>query len=331
MIVAVTGASGFIGGHLTAELAARGFGVRALSRRPQPRDAAFVDAVDWVRVDYDDASALDRVFCDVSIVFHAAAATRAPTREELECANVELTRRVLSAMRLGGVGSARRRFVYVSSQAAAGPAAALETPSRECDDPRPIEAYGETKLAAERIVQEESDGDVTTTVIRPASVYGPRDRDFLQLFRLAHRGIALHPANRDKWISIIHVRDLVRGMIDAATNPLSSGRSYFLANDQPVQWSSLFQLGASVSGKQLSMDIELPRALVAIGARAGDIFARATGTATLLGSEKLALSRPSYWVCSTERAQRDLGFRASTSLADGFAETHSWYVEHGWL
>jgi nucleoside-diphosphate-sugar epimerase len=329
MIVAVTGASGFIGGHLTAELAARGFAVRAISRGSQPKGAALL-GVEWLSVDYGDGSALERALCDADIVFHAAAATRAPTREELELANVDLTRRVLSAMESGSVGSARR-FVYVSSQAAAGPAASLEQPTRECDDPRPIEAYGEAKLAAERIIQREADGNTTRTVIRPASVYGPRDRDFFQLFRLAHRGIAFHPANRDKWISIIHVRDLVNGMIDAATSPVSAGRAYFLANDEPVQWISLFQLAASVAGKQLSVDVELPRTLVELGARAGDIFARATGTATLLGSEKVALSRPTYWVCSNECAKRDLGFHASTSLADGFAETHSWYAEHGWL
>ena len=331
MIVAVTGASGFIGSHLTAELAARGFAVRAITRaRSRPKDFSSLAPAEWVAVDYDDASALQRAFCDVDIVFHAAAATRAPTRQELERANVELTRRVLIAMQSGKDGGARR-FMYISSQAAAGPAASLEAPTRERDDPRPIEAYGETKLAGERIVQNGSGGSIARTVIRPASVYGPRDRDFLQLFRLAHRGIALHPGNRDKWISIIHVRDLVEGMIGAATSPVASGRGYYLANDEPVQWSTLFELGASVAGKRLSIDVELPHSLVALGARVGDVLARTTGTATLLGSEKLALSRPRYWVCSNECAKRDLGFRASTSLADGFAETYSWYAEHGWL
>lgn len=331
MIVAVTGASGFIGSHLTAELAARGYAVRALTRGgTRPTDDITATSAEWMAIDYGDASALRRAFCDVDIVFHAAGATRAPSRTDLEHANVELTRRVLSAVK--SVGDSReRRLVFVSSQAAAGPASALDAPTRECDEPRPIEAYGETKLAAERVVQNGIGGELARTVVRPAAVYGPGDRDFLQLFRLARRGIALHPGNRSQWISIIHVRDLVDGMIRAATSQVAEGRAYYLANDEPVQWSDLYQLGAVAAGRRLAIDVEVPASLVAAGARVGDVFARVTGAATLLGSEKAALSRPSFWICSSECAKRDLGFRAITPLADGFAETYSWYAEHGWL
>jgi nucleoside-diphosphate-sugar epimerase len=336
MIVAVTGASGFIGSHLTAELAARGHSVRALARRAGERRGNGVrksDAdptVESVTVDYSDDSALERAFADVDIVFHAAGATRAPTRRELEVANVELTQRVFGAFHRA-TESVQRRFVLVSSQAAAGPAAALDSPIHETDHPAPIEAYGQTKLAAEQAIESADTRDCTWTVIRPAAVYGPRDRDFLQLFRLARWGMAVHPANREHWISIVHVRDLVDGMIAAATTPCAAGRAYYFANDEPVQWRELFRLGAAAAGRSLTIDVEVPRTIVELGARVGDVVSRATGTATLLASEKLALSRPVYWLCSSERAKRDLGFRAATPLADGFATTYDWYAQHGWL
>jgi nucleoside-diphosphate-sugar epimerase len=221
--------------------------------------------------------------------------------------------------------------VFISSQAAGGPASSLQSPRREHEEPRPIEAYGETKLAAERVVQNESCDTVSWTVIRPASVYGPGDRDFLQLFRLARHGLAFHAANREHWISIIHVRDLVDGMIDAATNDAASAGTYYVANDEPVQWADLFRLAASAANRRLTIDVELPNQLVAIGARVGDVFARLTGVTTLLTTEKLALSRPAFWVCSSERAKADFGFRARTPIEAGFAETHNWYAEHGWL
>jgi nucleoside-diphosphate-sugar epimerase len=331
MIVAVTGASGFIGSHLTAELAARGYAVRAVVRAGNGGRTTGDGrpTTDWISVDYADDAALDRAFAGVDIVFHAAGATRAPTRLDLEAANVELTRRVFAAFQRTS-GTAARRFVFVSSQAAAGPATALDSPIREDDPPKPIEAYGETKLAAEQAIAADAH-DALWTVIRPAAVYGPRDRDFLQLFRLARLGVALHPGNREHWVSIVHVRDLVDGMIAAATTTCAAGRTYYVANDEPVQWRELFRVGAAAAGRQLGIDVELPHAIVALGAQLGDVVSRATGSTTLLGTEKLALSRPRYWLCSTERAKRDFGFRATTPIADGFATTYAWYAEHGWL
>jgi nucleoside-diphosphate-sugar epimerase len=225
----------------------------------------------------------------------------------------------------------RRRLVFISSQAATGPAASLQEPVCETDEPRPIEAYGTTKLAAERTVRGESGARVDWTIIRPASVYGPRDRDFLPLFRLASRGVALHPSNRDHWISIIHVRDVVDGVIASATSEAAVGRTYQLANDEPAQWSELFRLGASVAKRHLAVDVDLPHGLVSLGARVGDVLAGLTGTSALLSTEKLALARPAYWVCSNACAKRELGFLPQTPIADGFAETHAWYAERGWL
>jgi nucleoside-diphosphate-sugar epimerase len=331
MIVAVTGASGFIGSHLTAELAGRGHAVRAISRERRREDTSAKGfPIESIAIDYRNGAALERVLKDADVVIHAAGATRAPSRAELEAANVDVTRRVIRAMSAERNGK-RRRLVFISSQAATGPAASLQEPVRESDEARPIEAYGETKLAAEQAIRAECGANVDWTVIRPASVYGPRDRDFLQLFRLSSRGVALHPGNREHWISIIHVRDLVEGVIASVTRETTIGRTYHLANDEPTQWRELFRLGATVAQRQLSIDVELPHGLVAIGARVGDVLAGITGTSTLLSSEKLALSRPAYWVCSNSCAKRDFGFGAPTPIAEGFTETHAWYAEHGWL
>ena len=324
MIMAVTGASGFIGSHLTAELAARGHRVRAISRRPRPCSES--NLITAARADYEDADALARALTDVDVVFHAAGATRGPTREALRAANERLTRRVLGAL---SRGANPPRFVYLSSLAAAGPATSPQSPLNEDDPPTPVEGYGLAKLGAERAVLEAA--HIASTIVRPAAVYGARDRDFLELFRLARRGIALHAANRDHVISIVHVRDAVDAIIRAALEPTAVGRVYFVANDEPAQWGQLFRLGASAAGRQLRVDLELPSVLVDVGARIGDFCARVTGNATLLTTEKVALGKRRYWLCSSARAKRELGFRAATTLEDGFAETYRWYREHRWL
>src|SRR5581483_8072395 len=127
MLVAVTGAGGFIGGHLVRGLEARGWRVRPLLRPDCSPDK------------------IERALAGVDVVVHAAAKTRAPTVAELVASNVDLTRRVAEAANRANA----KRVILLSSQAAAGPAVALDRPVTEADAPSPIEEYGKTKLAAE--------------------------------------------------------------------------------------------------------------------------------------------------------------------------------------
>ncbi len=307
MIVAVTGANGFIGRHLCQRLASEGWTVRAGVRRDLQSDG------------------LARLVTGADVVIHVAGATRAPTERELRDANVELTRRVASAAASAGVA----RFVYISSQAAAGPAPNKDEAITEALAPAPIEAYGRSKRDAEIVVREMS--DLAHVIIRPAAVYGPWDRDFLTLFRLARRGIAVHPGNRAQWISILHVDDLVEGIVRASASAAPTHVTYFLANDEPAQWSELFALAAECAGQELRVDVEVPTALVNTGAVIGDIVAKLSGKAGLLTSEKAALSAPRFWICSNKSARRELNFEPRVSLREGFAATYAWYRSNGWL
>jgi nucleoside-diphosphate-sugar epimerase len=307
MIVAITGANGFIGKRLVEQFAAAGWNARAV-----------------VRDDYR-AGRLAACFDGADVVVHAAGATRAPTHESLHESNVELTRATLDAATVAGV----RRFVFISSQAAAGPAASLQQAVTEETVPAPIEAYGRSKLDAEELVR--STCEIAYVIARPAAVYGPGDRDFLALHQLASRGVALHPGNRNQWISILHVRDLANGVISAATHDGAVGGTFFFANAQPTQWKELFRLVARCARRRLLVDLELPRAAVDIAAMAGDVIARARGKSGMLTSDKVALSKPAFWLCSSERVRDRLQFSTPTVLQDGLCETYHWYERNGWL
>ena len=276
-----------------------------------------------VRHDFE-TGIVDRKLYGADVVVHAAGATRAPTRARLVASNVTLTARVIDAVRHGRSG----RIVFISSQAAAGPAPTADRPVSEDTEPAPFEAYGRSKLDAERLVR---DADVPFVIVRPAAVYGPHDRDFVPMFRLARRGVALHPGNRDQWMSIVHVDDLARGVMLASSRPEAVGETFFVANEQPVQWRDLFHEAALSTGRRIRADVEFPAWLVRSGAKAGDVVSRITGRAGLLTSGKIALTKPRYWVCSAERIRRALGFAPLTGLRDGLAETYRWYLEHGWL
>ena len=307
MLVAITGGAGFIGRTLVRCFETEGWTVRSVLRR-----------------DFETGS-VDAHIAGADVVVHAAGATRAPTHARLVASNVALTARVVDAARRGGA----RRIVFISSQAAAGPAASLDEPVSEDAEPAPIEAYGRTKLAAERLVRDAR--DVSFVIVRPAAVYGPHDRDFLAMFRLAARGIAIHPGNRDQWISIVHVDDLARGVVLASTHSNAIGRTFFVSNDQPVQWRDLFQSAAESAGRQLRVDMEVPPWLVRAGAAAGDLVGHLTGRAGLLTSGKVALTAPRHWICSAARIRGELGFSVDVPLRQGLTDTYQWYRTHGWL
>lgn len=307
MIAAITGANGFIGRHVCDWFAANGWLVRPIMRR-----------------DIEQGQ-LGDLISGADVVIHVAGATRAPRPVALHESNVELTRRVVDLTRGSGV----RRLVFISSQAAAGPSRSLDDVVTEESAPSPIEAYGRSKLDAERVVQASS-GALEHVIIRPASVYGPGDRDFLAMFRLARFGLAIHAGNRDQLISIVHVRDLVDA-IAAAASTTAVNRTFFVANDEPVRWSELFRMAAECAGRTIVADVNLPRPLVKAGATVGDVVAAVRGRSGLLTSEKAMLAKPPFWICSNARAKRELGFTSRIHLEVGLRETYEWYVSNGWV
>jgi nucleoside-diphosphate-sugar epimerase len=306
MIVAITGADGFIGRNLVRRFQTSGWTVRPVVRR-----------------DFETGS-IDALVAGTDAVVHAAGATRSPSHAGLVVSNVTLTERLIDVARRSGT----RRFVFISSQAAAGPAASREQPVSEDTAPAPIEAYGRSKLDAERLVERSG---IPFVIVRPAGVYGPHDSDFFAMFRLASHGFAIHPANRDHWISIVHVDDLARGVELASTHANAIGRTYFVANSEPVQWRDLFRATALSARRHVRVDIEVPAWLVRAAATGGDVLSLLVRRASLLTSEKIALAAPRFWICSTERARWELGFTAAISLSDGLSDTYRWYRERNWL
>jgi nucleoside-diphosphate-sugar epimerase len=330
-LAVVTGARGFIGSHLVETLVAQGIRVRRLIRAETAHQLPAISggAIEQVVVDYDDARTVQRsgVLDDADYVFHLAGVTKGVSQREFDAGNVVPTKRLVDA--LAGHSGRLKRFVLVSSQAAAGPARALDTPRDESAPAEPIEEYGRSKLQAERIVGAAGDR-VQFTILRPSAVYGPRDRDFLTIFKQARHGIGLYPASRDRYLSVIHVRDLVRGIIAAATSARSVGRTYFVTAEPAVSWRDVYAAVAEAVGKPIS-EINIPQPLVDAAGLLGDVTAWLTGSAGLVTRQKIALSKADYWVCSGAAAARDFGFRAGIGLREGMRETYRWYAEHKWL
>jgi len=330
MRVLVTGSAGFIGSHLRTALLRQGHEVRCLARRDSPPLRPEHPLLKAYPVDYGDLSTLlaSEALEAVDQVFHLAGVTKGVSYKDFKAWNLTPTENLLKA--LARRKCLPRRFVLVSSQAAAGPAPGGHEPLTEEDPPRPIEFYGLSKLAAEQAVRRFA-ARLPFTIVRPATVYGPGDRDFLRVFQQVQHGVSLFPGNRNSFISIIYVKDLVQGLLDAASSPAAEGRTYFLCNDRPVSWGRLYAAVARCMEREIRFSLDLPPFSTDLLSRLGDCYALLTGRPSLLNSQKIKLAKPKYWLCSNGRAKGDFSFRPSTSLQAGLAETLRWYRRRLWL
>jgi nucleoside-diphosphate-sugar epimerase len=322
-LAVVTGANGFVGSHLVDLLLSEGWAVRCVVR--ERSDLRWI-ARDRVSLHYLDFSAgggttADDALLDASIVFHLAAVTSARSDDIYERVNVGGTRRIVEALQRAPTPP---MLVFCSSQAAAGPAR-LGRPTGEDDDPAPVSAYGRSKLEAERVVRESG---IRYSIVRPPTVYGPRDTDVLEAFRLARRGIALRIASESQRISIVHVTDLVRGILRAADAP--SGGMYFLTDGVPHTWRELVDgIGRAVG--RAPRVIPVPPPLAVSAAVIGRAWSRLTGHKPLLTPDRVAEMSQADWSCDDSRARSELGYKSQIPLERGLMETAEWYRSAGWL
>jgi nucleoside-diphosphate-sugar epimerase len=319
----VTGATGFVGSHLLEELRSDGVPVRALVRPTSDVRRCRELGVDVVAVDPADPVPMAHALTDVAVVYHLAAATRALDEAGFVRANVAYTASLMRAVR---AAPAPPRVVFLGSLAAVG-ATRDGQPVGEDETPRPLTAYGRTKLEAERIVL--GTEGVAALALRPPTVYGPRDRDLLTFFRMAARGIMPVPTGPDRPVQMIHARDLV-GALRAAAESTLSHRVYHVAEPVVRPWSRVVALVAKAVGTH-PLRVPVPRLLLRAAAGLSEAGARLRGRPGIFTRDKVRELLAPGWICTTERAWRELGFRASTSLEEGIVETAEWYRTEGWL
>lgn len=320
MIALVSGGSGFIGSHLVATLRARGVEVRTLARPLPP----------------DEHLARDPLWHGVTHLFHLAARTRAPHAAAFHEANVRFTERLIAAATAQPVPP---HLLFVSSLAAAGPSPAWGHPRRETDPPTPVEGYGRSKLAAERRLQAlaAAAGErLPWTILRPPGVYGPRDRDFLTLFRQLQR--PMHWRATPGWHAhtITHVHDVVSALLLAADQASTRGRVYHLGGDD-VTWDGLYDAVAAAldtctpKSSRRRVALPVPPPLLTMAGHAGGLWARLTGHVPLASPDKIILGRQPWWLSSGAALTADTGWHPTVSLADGLRDTARWYRTNGWL
>jgi nucleoside-diphosphate-sugar epimerase len=321
----VTGANGFVGSHLVDYLLEQGHEVHAIVRSSSNLQWLDGKEVTLHACGLNSAEDLKVAFEGANYIYHIAGVVKALTKDGFMKGNVEMTRNVMEA---AAHISTIQRVLITSSMAATG-YAEMGSDVDENSPLRPIEPYGDSKVAQEEVAKEYADR-VPSTIVRPPGVYGPRDTEIFAFFKAINNGVSAMMGFTPKEMSLIHVRDLVQGMYQAATNENSVGEVYFLGSLECYNWKQLGDYASEAMNKK-TITIKIPHFVIFILGFFGQILESWFGMDVALNRDRAyRITRPS-WYCNSNKAVKELGFQQTVPIEEGFKSTIDWYKEKGWL
>ena len=333
--ILVTGAGGYIGGHLVERLVQQGHRVRCLVRRPAGYDLLESLDVELVRGDVAEPETLPPALADVEVVYNVAGLVAALSRREMMRVNRDGVAAIAS---LCAQLPTPPLHILISSVAAAGPSA-VHSVRREADSCAPVSHYGSSKRAGELAAELWADA-VPTTIVRPGIVFGPRDRGLLPVFQSLRRmRTHLIAGLQSPRLSMIYVSDLIELILLAAERGkrLAGRRNgdaqgvYFACDEEYPTYAELGRIVRPMLDRPRALMLAVPLPVAQMMAGASDVVSQVRRRPDMFGLDKIREASVDSWACSPKRAQKELGFQAPQGLRDRLQQTVDWYREHEWL
>ena len=321
--ILITGAGGFIGGHLVRQLLSYGYVVRG-SIRPGSKRPNCTQNFEVVEADVQNHQAMKNLAMGVDTVFHLAGKAHDLSEVKQDektywSINVEGTRHLLE----GAAAAGAKRFVFFSSVKVMGETAAH--PLDESYEPRPANPYGKSKLAAEQIVQDYGkQTGIHVVCLRLPLVYGPGNKGnlFKMILGIDRGFFPLLPETGNRR-SLVHVSNVVDAAVQVAINPLANGQSYNVTDSRPYSTRELFEKICNGLGKQVPR-WHIPLWMFRGLARLGDVVGRIGARRFVFNSAALEKLIGSAFY-SSAKISRELGYYPSVTLEDALPELIAWY------
>ncbi|MGB8953169.1 MAG: NAD-dependent epimerase/dehydratase family protein [Candidatus Aminicenantales bacterium] len=318
----ITGASGFIGGHLVERLLENKWQIRALIHQQRIPSQ---ENIEVIKGDIRDLRLLQEALKGTDILFHLASALGSSliSHKEFLAINAQGTQNVLQAAGRAGV----QRIVHFSS---AGVLGAVRD-SEAADENyllNPQNIYDTSKLEGEKIARTMANQGLDVVIIRPGWAYGPRDRRTFKLIKAVHqRRFALIGKGRTLQTPV-HIQDLIQGTLLCAERG-KRGEIYHLAGKEILTVKEIAEAIAGATGKKL-LPLSLPLLPVKWAAGVMGILYSVFKKEAPLNPAKLSFfihPKP----LAIQKAVRQLGYAPAVDFKDGIALTVRWYRENGWL
>jgi 2-alkyl-3-oxoalkanoate reductase len=321
----VTGAAGFLGSHTVDELLGKSQSVRGLVRKPEQAEALRQRGAEASVGDVRDRGAVESAVRGAEVVYHCAAAVGAHySKEEIYAINLDGVRNVLDALRAAGKG----RMVLVSSVNVLG-IRDFENATEDMPCRRAGEPHADVKIDAEQLALDyHRRHGVEVTIIRPALIYGPGEKNIPRLLDVIRRGKFAYIGSRDNVIPMVHVGDVVQAMLLAAAAPAAIGRIYHVTDGQRTTASQFIEYLAELihaSPPQKVLPYYVPYAACLVFEWLKRLRAtKGSGPINRVGLRFLGTSRS----VDIGRAIKELGYSPRVAFREGMADTVRWIEEH---
>ena len=323
--ILITGASGFVGYHLIEAALHQNLEVFAAVRRSSQIEHLKHLDIQYTTPDFASVEALKKDIEEkkYSYIIHAAGSTKAPDKAAYTLVNTTYAVNLASA----ATGTGVKKFVFISSLAALGPAPDNHSIITESQLPKPVTNYGRSKLVAETHLKVFEMSGLPLVTLRPTAVYGPRDKDIFIILKTFTKGFEPYIGNNPQQLSFVYVTDLARAAVQLALS--NAVGSYNISDGNAYDRYALANITKKLL-QQKTLKLHLPVLLVKGIASLLETFSR-KGSTPALNREKLAELTAANWNCSIEKLRNAIGYKPQYDLEKGLTEALEWYKKEKWL
>ena len=320
----VTGATGFIGGHLVKALHERGRAIKCLVRNNSQTGFLKQLGVELIYGDMADKDSLKKALKETDIIYHAAGEVFALDAENYYTVNVAGVKNLLEACANGAV----KKLIHFSSSSATGPNPVRDIPVNEDSPCCPITPYGKSKLDGEKLIREFSKHfNVPTVIIRPPLVYGPgvsQSSRVLMFLKLIHKGAFRIIGSGNNLVSLCNIDNLIHGLLLVEKESRSLGETYFLSDERPYTVNEIAETIAQEEGKQLPIP-HMPFWVANILSIGLSLPAKLFGFTSPL-TRNTVKELKNNWFVDIKKAQSELGYQPIVDFKYGVKKTVEWFL-----